>query len=52
LIQDLMQTAGPMLGVAATAIGSAYTGLKGIVGWGRTSRLSSVPKNPLLPFSN
>lgn len=32
LIQDLMQTAGPMLGVAATAIGSAYTGLKGIVG--------------------
>lgn len=32
LIQDLMQTAGPMIGVAATAIGSAYTGLKGIVG--------------------
>ncbi|WP_424630455.1 hypothetical protein [Bradyrhizobium sp. SYSU BS000235] len=32
LIQDLMQTAGPMIGVAATAIGSAYTGLKGITG--------------------
>ncbi|MEH2513495.1 hypothetical protein V1291_004849 [Nitrobacteraceae bacterium AZCC 1564] len=32
LIQDLMQTARSMIGVAATAIGSAYTGLKGIVG--------------------
>jgi hypothetical protein len=31
-IQDLMQTAGPMLGVASTAAGSAYTGLKGIIG--------------------
>jgi hypothetical protein len=31
-IQDLMQAAGPMVGVAATAAGSAYTGLKGIVG--------------------
>jgi hypothetical protein len=25
-----MQAAGPMIGVAATAIGSAYTGLKDI----------------------
>jgi hypothetical protein len=32
LIQDLMQTAGPMVGVAATAVGSLYAGLKGIVG--------------------
>lgn len=31
LIQDLMQTAAPMAGVAATAIGSLYAGLKGIV---------------------
>jgi hypothetical protein len=32
LIQDLMQTAGPLAGVAATAIGSIYAGLKGVVG--------------------
>lgn len=32
LIQQLMQTAGPLAGVAATAIGSIYTGLKGLVG--------------------
>lgn len=32
LIQDLMQTVGPMAGVAATAIGSIYAGLKGFVG--------------------
>lgn len=32
LIQDLMQTAGPLVGVAATAIGSLYAGLKGILG--------------------
>jgi hypothetical protein len=32
LIQDLMQTIGPMAGVAATAIGSVYAGLKGILG--------------------
>ena len=31
-IQDLMQTAGPLAGVVATAAGSAYTGLKGILG--------------------
>ena len=32
LIQDLMQTAGPLAGVAATAIGSIYAGLKGVLG--------------------
>jgi hypothetical protein len=32
LIQDLLQTAGPLAGVAATAIGSLYAGLKGILG--------------------
>jgi hypothetical protein len=32
LIQDLVQTIGPMAGVAATAIGSVYAGLKGILG--------------------
>ena len=32
LIQDLMQTAGPMAGVAATAVGSIYAGLKGVIG--------------------
>lgn len=32
LIQDLMQTAGPLAGVAATAVGSIYAGLKGILG--------------------
>jgi hypothetical protein len=31
-IQDLMQTAGPLSGVVATAAGSIYTGLKGILG--------------------
>jgi hypothetical protein len=31
-IQDLMQTVGPLAGVVATAAGSAYTGLKGILG--------------------
>jgi len=31
-IQDLMQTVGPLAGVVATAAGSIYTGLKGIVG--------------------
>jgi hypothetical protein len=29
-----MRTAGPMIGVAAAAIGSAYTGLKGVAGEG------------------
>jgi hypothetical protein len=32
LIQDLMQTVGPMAGVAVTAIGSIYAGLKGLMG--------------------
>jgi hypothetical protein len=31
-IQDLMQTLGPLAGAVATAAGSAYTGLKGILG--------------------
>ena len=31
-IQDLMQTVGPLAGVAATAAGSIYTGLKGMLG--------------------
>jgi hypothetical protein len=32
LIQDLIRTAGPLVGVAVTAIGSLYAGLKGILG--------------------
>ncbi|WP_247398072.1 hypothetical protein [Bradyrhizobium sp. 76] len=32
LIQDLMQTVGPLVGVAATAVGSIYAGLKGLLG--------------------
>src|SRR4051794_718287 len=32
LIQDLMQTAGPLVGITATAIGSVYAGLKGVLG--------------------
>jgi len=32
LIQNLIQTAGPLIGVAATAVGSIYAGLKGILG--------------------
>jgi hypothetical protein len=32
LIQNLIQTVGPLIGVAATAIGSLYAGLKGILG--------------------
>jgi len=31
-IQDLMQTVGPLAGVVATAAGSIYTGLKGVLG--------------------
>lgn len=31
-IQDLMRTVGPLAGVVATAAGSAYTGLKGVIG--------------------
>jgi hypothetical protein len=32
LIQDLVQTAVPLIGVAATGLGSLYAGLKGILG--------------------
>ncbi len=32
-IQDLMQTIGPLAGLAATAAGSVYAGLKGVMGW-------------------
>jgi hypothetical protein len=32
LIQDLLQTVGPLVGVAVTAIGSVYAGLKGVLG--------------------
>ncbi|MBB1092635.1 hypothetical protein HUU61_15230 [Rhodopseudomonas palustris] len=32
LIQNMMQTVGPLAGVAATAVGSIYAGLKGVVG--------------------
>ena len=31
-IQDLMQTVAPLAGVLATATGSIYTGLKGVLG--------------------
>lgn len=32
IIQDLMRTAGPIAGIVATAVGSIYAGLKGILG--------------------
>ena len=32
IIQDLMQTAGPVAGILSTAAGSIYAGLKGIIG--------------------
>jgi hypothetical protein len=32
LIQDLIRTAGPLIGVSVTAVGSLYAGLKGILG--------------------
>jgi hypothetical protein len=32
LIQDLLQTAGPLAGVVVTVVGSVYAGLKGVVG--------------------
>jgi hypothetical protein len=32
-IQDLLTTAGPLVGIAVTAGGSVYAGLKGIFGW-------------------
>jgi hypothetical protein len=31
-IQDLMKTAGPIIGLLTTATGSIYAGLKGILG--------------------
>jgi hypothetical protein len=31
-IQDLIRTVGPLVGVLATAAGSVYTGLKGVLG--------------------
>jgi len=32
-IQDLIRTAGPLVGIAATAGGSIYAGLKSVFGW-------------------
>jgi hypothetical protein len=32
-IQDLLRTVGPLAGIAMTAGGSIYTGLKGVFGW-------------------
>ena len=32
-IQDLMHTVGPLAGLAVTAAGSVYAGLKGVMGW-------------------
>jgi hypothetical protein len=32
LIQDLLQTVGPLAGVVVTAVGSVYAGLKGVIG--------------------
>jgi hypothetical protein len=32
-IQDLLMTAGPLVGIVATAGGSVYAGLKGVFGW-------------------
>jgi hypothetical protein len=32
-IQDLMKTVGPLAGLAATAAGSVYAGLKGVMHW-------------------
>ena len=33
IIQDLLITVGPLMGIVVTASGSIYAGLKGIVGW-------------------
>jgi len=33
VIQNLMRTIGPLTGIAVTASGSLYAGLKGIFGW-------------------
>jgi hypothetical protein len=32
-VQDLLRTAGPLAGIAVTASGSVYAGLKGVFGW-------------------
>jgi hypothetical protein len=32
-VQDLLRTAGPLIGIVLTAAGSLYTGLKGILAW-------------------
>jgi hypothetical protein len=32
-IQDLLRTAGPLMGIVMTAAGSVYAGLKGVFGW-------------------
>lgn len=32
IVQDLMKTAGPLIGILSTAAGSIYTGLKGMLG--------------------
>jgi hypothetical protein len=33
MIQNLIRTIGPLAGIAVTASGSLYTGLKGVFGW-------------------
>jgi cytochrome c biogenesis protein CcdA len=33
IIQDLLSTVGPLIGIVVTAGGSIYAGLKGILGW-------------------
>jgi len=33
LVQDLLRTAVPLIGIVLTAAGSLYTGLKGILAW-------------------
>jgi hypothetical protein len=33
IIQDLLRTMGPLIGIAVTAGGSIYTGLKGVLAW-------------------
>jgi hypothetical protein len=32
-IQDLLRTAGPLVGIVASAVASVYAGLKGVLGW-------------------
>jgi len=33
IIQDLLRTVGPLIGIVVTAGGSLYAGLKGIFAW-------------------